>query len=331
MADVGRHGSDVARLHGHARAHRAGVAILDLPMDLVAELHEPLHAVVAMDDGQDVLLGRRTVEARLADRHDRGIPRHVRAGEIREEVEGHHLVLEAGLGAHLRLVLRHVAEVAVHRKPVVVGAQRLVAGCSDHPLGRHAVAGDRLLVAPVLRPECETRLRGARERIEAGVRPVVQDRLEHPLDERRRETLGVIDPGLAVVRVEPAGEEVHRAVVIHGPDDGIEVHDAVEEAPRDVALKRAQERVDRQHVPSLRPHDVREVFVPTEAEAAEREGPVAVLVGLDRTDLGERGGRLAHATYLLDVVWQMSAQRSMVSAPARVWSRRTPGCGAWNW
>src|SRR5262249_26503566 len=79
MPDVGRHGGALPRLHRHPRADGAGVAVLDLPLDLVAELHEPLHAIVAVDDRQDVLLGRRAVEARLADGHDRRIPRHVRA------------------------------------------------------------------------------------------------------------------------------------------------------------------------------------------------------------------------------------------------------------
>ena len=34
-------------------------------LDLVAQLHEPLDAVVAVDHGQDVLLGRRAVQASL--------------------------------------------------------------------------------------------------------------------------------------------------------------------------------------------------------------------------------------------------------------------------
>ena len=84
------------------RAHGAGVAVLDLPVDLVAQLHEPLDAVVAVDDRQDVLLGRRAVEAVLADRDDRRVPGDVGARQVGEQVEGDHLVLEAGLGDDLR-------------------------------------------------------------------------------------------------------------------------------------------------------------------------------------------------------------------------------------
>jgi hypothetical protein len=31
-----------------------------------------------------------------------------------------------------------------------------------------------------------------------------------------------------------------------------------------------------------------------------------------------------------EAVWQISAQRSIVSAPASVWSSTTPGCSAWS-
>ena len=54
----------------------------------------------------------------------------------------------------------------------------------------------------------------------------------------------MIEPSLAVVLVEAAREEIHRTVVVYGAHDGVEVHGAVKEAPGDVALERAQERVD---------------------------------------------------------------------------------------
>src|SRR5205814_8064981 len=147
-----------SRLHRHPRAHSARVAVLDLPLDLVAELHEPLHAIVAVDHRQDVLLGRRAVEARLAHGHYRRIPRDAGTRQIGEEIEGNDLVLEARLGPNLGLVLWHVAEMPVDRKAALVAAQRLVAGRADHALGRHAVAGDRFLVAAVLRSERAARL-----------------------------------------------------------------------------------------------------------------------------------------------------------------------------
>src|SRR5207245_3112028 len=49
MADVRRHRRDVARLHRDAGARDAGVAVADLPLDLVAQLHEPFDAIVAVD------------------------------------------------------------------------------------------------------------------------------------------------------------------------------------------------------------------------------------------------------------------------------------------
>src|SRR5690349_265248 len=192
------------------------------------------------------------------------------------------------------------------------------------------MASDRLLVAAVLGAERAARLLGAGERIEAGVCPVVEHGLEDALDQRRRESLGVVELRSAVMVVEAAGEEIDRAVVIHGPDDRVEVHDAVEEAPRDVALERAQKPVDGQHVVPLRPRDVGKVLVAVEAKAAEREAPVAVRVGLDRTDLGDGLDGLAHCASLRGAVWQMSAQRSTVSAPTIVCSRTTPGRAAWN-
>ena len=80
MADVGRHRGDVAGPHHDLGPHGARVAVLDVPDDLVGQLHEPLDAVVAVDDRQDVLLGRRAVEAVLADAHDRGVPRDLASG-----------------------------------------------------------------------------------------------------------------------------------------------------------------------------------------------------------------------------------------------------------
>src|SRR6266567_9194532 len=54
---------------------------------------------------------------------------------------------------------------------------------------------------------------------------------------------------------------------------------------------------------TLRPRDVREVLVTGEAEAAEGEGAVAVLVGLDRSDLRNRVRDRAHwSSFLLAVV-----------------------------
>src|SRR5713101_4077892 len=79
------------------------------------------------------------VEAVLAGRGHRGVPRHVRAGEVGEQAEGADFVLEALLSVDLRLVLRHVQEVAVDREAAPVGADLLVSRNAYHPLGRDPV------------------------------------------------------------------------------------------------------------------------------------------------------------------------------------------------
>ena len=63
MADVGRHAGDVAGRIVTTRARPAGRAVLDVPDDLVGQLDEPLDAVVAVVDRQDVLLGGRAEQA----------------------------------------------------------------------------------------------------------------------------------------------------------------------------------------------------------------------------------------------------------------------------
>ena len=101
----------------------------------------------------------------------------------------------------------------------------------------------------------------------------------------RLEVLQVVKLGLAIDVVVAAGEQVHGAVVVDRADDAVEVDDAVEELPRDVALQRLEERVGRHDVLARRPLDVDEVLVPAELEFAEPEGPVAVLVRFGGLDL----------------------------------------------
>src|SRR5262249_41790353 len=127
----------------------------------------------------------------------------------------------------------------VDREAVLVGTNRLVARRADHALGGDAVSGDRLLVAAVLGPERAARLLGGREWIEAGVGPVLENRLEDARDQLGLEVLRVVTARPAVDLVEPAGVPIDVAVVVHGAEDGIEVDDAVEEAPGHVSLHRA--------------------------------------------------------------------------------------------
>ena len=79
----------------------------------------------------------------------------------------------------------------------------------------------------------------------------------------------MVELGLAVGVVVAAGEHVDGAVVVDGAEHGVEVDGAVEEVPGDVALQRAQERVDAHHVAAGGPGDVGEVLVAAEAEPAD--------------------------------------------------------------
>ena len=76
-----------------------------------------------------------------------------------------------------------------------------------------------------------------------------------------------------------AREELDAAVEVPAPEHRVEVHQAVEEAPGDVAHHCPQERVGRDAVLETsfgrRPGDVDEVFVAREAELPERERPEA--------------------------------------------------------
>ena len=116
----------------------------------------------------------------------------------------------------------------------------------------------------------------------------------------------MVELGLAVRVVVPAGEHVDGAVVVDGAEDVVEVDGAVEEVPGDVALQGAQERVDAHHVAAGRPRDVGEVLVAPEVEPAEVELLVAVGVGPGGLDVDQR---VAHwcipivSCRLVCVVW----------------------------
>src|SRR6266508_391316 len=318
VPDVGRHGRHVSGFHDDPGPAGPRVPVLDRPVDLVAQLHEPLHPIVPVDDGQNVLLGGRTVQAVLAHGDDRGVPRHVGAGQVGEQVERAHLTLEAGLGDDLGLILRHVEEVAVDREPVRVGPERLVTGDGDHSLRRDSAPIHGRRVVTVLGTEGRPRLVGTRERIEGGIRPVLEYRLEGSLDHRGLEVLHVVELGLPVGVVVPSGEQVDGTVVVDGADHPIEVDNAVEELPGHVALEGAQEGIGRRDVAARRPFDVHEVLVAAEGELPQGEAPVTVLVGLGGLDCGN--GLTAHGASLLVGICARRAPGSPFS-----WSR---GSGA---
>ncbi len=238
MTDVGRHRSDIARVHRDAGTRLAAILVGDVPDDLVGQLQEPLDAVVAMEHRQHEFLGGRTEQALLANGGDRRIPRHVRARQVLEETERVQRVLKAGRRVNLRLVLANVRELAVDRQLV---AQRRIAFEARHTLGGNSRALDRGDVVTMFGAERGAGFFGRRERVEAFVDPVPQDRLEGRHDERCIKLLHVIDAGFLETRVVRTGVHVDLAVVIARADHFVEVDPAVEETPRDVAHHRAQE------------------------------------------------------------------------------------------
>src|SRR5215470_10637744 len=124
---------------------------------------------------------------------------------------------------------------------------------------------------------------------------------------------------LAIRVVVPAGEQVHRPVVVHGAEHAVEVDDPVEEVPGNVALQGAQEGIDAHHVAAGGPVDVGEVLIPAEVELAKLIAAVAELVRFVRLagDVGVRGGHRLFLRYATAyAVWQISAQRYWVSAPS---------------
>jgi hypothetical protein len=185
-------------------------------------------------------------------------------------------------------------------------------------------------------------LRG--ERVEGLVGPVVQHLLESCGDLRRLEVLEQVDAGGLHRRVVGAGVEVDRLVVVRRAEHVVEVDAAVEEAPGHVAHQRAQEvadvhRVGERAAVARGPADVGEVFVAAEAEAAEREGLVAVQrVGRAGEHVLDVGGSV-HGANSDEVgvatrdqaTWQISAQRSIDRSPLQVCCTSTAGLAARNW
>ena len=91
-----------------------------------------------------------------------------RAAEVGEQVEGGNLVLEAGLGVDLRLVLGDVGEHAVDRDAVASVRICSSPGTPTMRVAGDAAAGDGGGVAAVLHAERLAGLGRAGERVEAG-------------------------------------------------------------------------------------------------------------------------------------------------------------------
>src|SRR5664280_137910 len=238
VPDVGRHCCNIARLHGDLGTRCTGLAVLDIPDDLVTELYEPFDPVVAVDDRKDVLLGSGAEETVLADADDAGVPGHIASAEIGEETECGHLGFEPGIGVHLGLILRDICEHPIHRKAALVRTDGLVPWDPDHPRGRDPASRDGREVVAVLLAERVVRLGRAGEGVEIGVGPVCEHGTEGLSNKRGLVGLGVIEFGSAVRIVESTSEEVDRSIVVHGPDNVVEVDGSIEEVPRDVSLER---------------------------------------------------------------------------------------------
>src|SRR3990172_4915554 len=143
------------------------------------------------------------------------------------------------------------------------------------------MVGDGALVAPVLRPERGSALLGRSERIKRGVRPVLEQRFEDALDQRGLEVLQIVEPGLAILLVKSAGEKIDAPIMVHGANDRIEVHDAVEKRPRDITLDRAKKSVSRHDMAAVGPFDMSKILVAAEAELPQRKASITVLVRLN--------------------------------------------------
>jgi hypothetical protein len=113
--------------------------------------------------------------------------------------------------------------------------------------------------------------------------------LEGLTDDVAREVLEVIEFGLAVALIEATTEQIDSAVVIHGADNGIEVHGAVEEVPRNVTLQGAKKRIGAHDVAACWPVDVHKEFVTAEVESAQGEFAVTLFAGLGGLDVDDVG------------------------------------------
>ena len=218
--------------------------------------------------------------------------------------------------ANIRLIGWPFASVRISSSP----------GHADHAGRGDATTGHRIGVRPVLDPERLVGLGGAGERVEPVVRPVVEDRLEGVAQRRRVEVLDVVELGLAVRVVVAPGEEVDVAVVVHRAEDGVEVHRAVEEVPRDVTLQRPQERVDAHHVAAGGPSDVGEVLVTGEGESPDRERLVALVVRRHQPRTSScRSSSLRRSPVSTRLVARTSRSRSTVQ---RCQDRGSSGAGS---
>jgi len=54
MADIGGHGSYVPRFHQYLRPGPPRLHIFDFPKDLIGGLNKPFHAIITVEDRQDV-------------------------------------------------------------------------------------------------------------------------------------------------------------------------------------------------------------------------------------------------------------------------------------
>src|SRR2546425_1948716 len=269
MGDVRGHGGAVARLNVEGCHQDARVPGTELHADLAAQPEEPLDAVVAMGDRQDVFLRRRAEQAVLDGGNDLRVPRHVVPREIFVQVEQPKPLRVFRFDLHLAVLPAKVLERLVDR-------MRLVRSLGlDHRRCHDPLPKDRRVGTAALPAEGAPSLPRRGPRIEIRWDPVLEDRLERRTDLLVREHLAIVLPRLLPCVVVLPEEHVDAFLVeVERPEDLVELHHPVEEVPADVSLDRTHEFSHGDVILASRVADDGEVRVPLELVAAEAEGLV---------------------------------------------------------
>ena len=183
-----------------------------------------------------------TEQAVLDHGADRRIPGHVGAREIGEKIEGVNFVFESRFRMDLGFVLRNILKLAVDRIAIFVGAQRECRrACRPCVSRRRWRASRRDVLLPCLGPKALPVSVGAAK----GSKPSLVQSSSISSNNARASSLSEVFDVLLVLRaiavIEEAGKQVDGAVMIDRTENLVEIDDAVEEIPGDVAHEGLEE------------------------------------------------------------------------------------------